>query len=420
MMKISTYKPSHLVLLGLVFATISILWIMLGESLSNRSIAASRKLAAQVEGNWGPHLEHSHPLATVRTVGAAAARGTLMPESGTVNLKLDFKPRKKGLITHRTYVVNFDADYAWNNPEATDRQLEIEFAIPGRSTRVDQYELSLDGKVTDEAPVDGIVKASMLIPAGATKHMTVKYSALGKDTWSYLLGPGGKARNFTLTMDTNFTDYNVPAGVESPTSSTLRDGRMIHTWSFPNVTGVAAVGLEVPDFADIAKTAARMNFFGPLSLGLFFLVLVIAALRMNVYLHVMHFVLLGAACFAFQLLFSYSVDVMPPVLAFGVAALVSMALVASYLKLVAGASFMGLALAAQAAYIVIFNATFFFEGYTGLTLTIMGIITLALIMTGTAKMDWNAVLGLDPPDNAPPVPTRQRIPTPCQPGENAC
>jgi len=397
MTKTPTYKPSHLFLLGLVFAAISILWIFLGESVARRSVAASRKLATQVEGNWGPHLEHSHPQASVQTVGGGASRGMLMPESSKVQVVLDFKPRKKGLITHRTYVATFAAEYEWKNPEPVDAQLAIQFIIPGRSTRVDQYELTLDGKVMDEAPVDGKVTATLLVPAGGTKSMTVKYSALGKDTWRYLLGPGGKARNFSLTMDTNFANYNVPADVESPTCSSAHTGGITHTWTFPNVTGVDAVGLEVPDYVDAAKVASRMSFFGPLSLGLFFVVLVIAALRMGVYLHIMHFVLLAAACFAFQLLFSYSVDVMPPPLAFGVAALASMALVATYLKLVAGTAFMWLAVAAQAAYIMLFNATFFFEGYTGLTLTIMGVITLGLIMTGTAKMDWNAVLGLGDP-----------------------
>ena len=415
MMKISTYRPYHLILLGLVFVAISLLWIFLGGSVSRRSVAASRKLAAQVEGNWGPHLEHSHPQASMRVVGTGETHGTLMPESSKVRVNLDFKPRKKGLITHRTYVANFAADYEWKNPEPVEQQLEIEFIIPGRSTRVDQYELTLDGKVMDEAPVDGKVKATMLIPAGGTRLMTVKYSALGKDTWRYLLGQGGKARNFSLTMDTNFADYNVPSDVESPTSSTARGGGMTHTWTFPNVTGVAAVGLEVPESVDVAKVASRMSFFGPLSLGLFFVVLVIAALRMGVYLHIMHFVLLAAACFAFQLLFSYSVDVMPPLFAFGVAAFASMTLVATYLRLVAGAAFMWLAVAAQAAYIILFNATFFFDGYTGLTLTIMGIVTLGLIMTGTAKMDWNAVLGLSEPGSAPGIPTRQRAPTTCQP-----
>jgi inner membrane protein involved in colicin E2 resistance len=197
----------------------------------------------------------------------------------------------------------------------------------------------------------------------------------------------------------------VPADVESPTSRHPGDAGTTHVWTFPNVTGVEAAGLAVPDFVDAAKVASRMSFFGPLSLGLFFLVLVIAALRMQIWLHLMHFVLLAAACFSFQLLFAYSVDVMPALVAFGVAAMVSMALVAVYLKLVAGTSFMRLAVAAQAAYIVLFNATFFFEGYTGLTLTIMGIVTLGLIMTGTATMDWNSVLGLGRNNDSEPEAT---------------
>lgn len=214
---------------------------------------------------------------------------------------------------------------------------------------MDQYELNLDGKVSDEAPADGVAKASLLIPAGGTKLMTEKYLALGKDEWHYLLKEGGKARNFTLTMGTSFADYNVPADVESPTSRHPGYAGTTHVWTFPNVTDVEAAGLAAPDFVDAAKVASRMSFFGSLSLGLFFLVLMIAALHMRIWLHLMHFVLLAAACFSFQLLFAYS---------------------------------------------VLFNATFFFEGDTGLTLTIMGIVTLGLIMTGTATMDWNSVLGL--------------------------
>ena len=93
----------------------------------------------------------------------------------------------------------------------------------------------------------------MLVPAGGTKLMTVKYSALGKDEWRYLLGEGGKARNFTLTMDTNFTDFNVPADVESPTSRPPRgcghDPRLDLSQRDRRRSG----GLAVPDFIDAAK-----------------------------------------------------------------------------------------------------------------------------------------------------------------------
>lgn len=396
-MQSSVYKPIHLVWLGMVFAGISALWLLLGTTVSSRSTEVARKLAEQVSGNWGPPLVHTHPVAMISGTSDGEPHGSLLPEASDIHVALDFKPQQKGLLTHRTYAVSFDASYRWKNPQASDQWLEIGFTMPGRSTRVDQYEITVDGKVSDEAPVDGKVKASLLVPAGGTKVMTVKYSALGKDAWRYQLGEGGKARNFTLTMDTNFSEFNVPVDVESPTSRSAGTSGTTHTWVFPNVTGVEAVGLEVPKFVDTARVASRMSFFGPMSLGLFFVVLVIAGMRMGVCLHVMHFVLLAAACYAFQLLFSYTVDVMPALLAFAIAAAVSMGLVATYLKLVVGTAFMGVALAAQAAYIVLFNATFFFEGYTGLTLTIMGVMTLGLIMTGTAKMDWNAVLRRESP-----------------------
>ena len=391
-MKNKTYRPLHLVLLAVVFGGVSILWMLLGGAVTSRSVAASRKMAEQVEGNWGPRLEHSHPVAAAMAVGTREPKGTLLPESSKVLVNLDFRPQKKGLITHRTYYATLDATYEWKNPEPVDLQLDIEFSMPGQSTRIDEFQLVLDDKVAGDAPPDGRVKANLILPANGSKTMTVRYSALGKDDWRYLLGTGGKARNFSLIMETNFSEFNVPVSVESPTSRKPGAAGVTHIWDFPNVTGVEAVGLEVPSFVDAARVASRMSFFGPLSLGLFFVVLIIAALRMGVFLHFMHFVLLAAACFAFQLLFAYSVDVMPPGVSFVIAAAVSVGLVASYLRLVAGVAYMRLAIAAQVAYIILFNATFFFEGYTGLTLTVVGIVTLGLIMTGTARMDWSAVL----------------------------
>lgn len=396
-MKTSSYRPIHLALFALVFTGISSLWLVLGTTVSHRSVEVANRLAKQVEGNWGPRLVQGHPVACIASTGKGPDSGTagrpFLPDASEIHVTLDFKPLKKGLLTHRTYEASFEATYHWKNSTPVDQTLDIHFTMPGRSTRVDLFELNLDGKILTEAPVDGNGSATLHVPADGTKVMTLKYTARGKDEWRYLLGESGKARNFALTMTTNFTEFNVPADVESPTSRATDTTGMTHSWVFPNVTGVEAVGLEVPDFVNTARVAARMSFFGPLSLGLFWLVLVIAAIRMRIQLHIMHFVLLAAACFAFQLLFAYSVDVMPAALAFGLAGGVSLGLVASYLKRVAGTALMWLGLAAQTAYIIVFNATFFCEGYTGLTLTVMGIVTLALIMTGTAKMDWFAVLG---------------------------
>jgi hypothetical protein len=48
------------------------------------------------------------------------------------------------------------------------------------------------------------------------------------------------------------------------------------------------------------------------------------------------------------------------------------------------------ALPAQLAYLVLFSASFFFDGLTGITLTVCGVATLALLMFLTARVDWKA------------------------------
>jgi hypothetical protein len=65
------------------------------------------------------------------------------------------------------------------------------------------------------------------------------------------------------------------------------------------------------------------------------------------------------------------------------------ALVASYLRGVAGVRRrLWLAAAAQTVYLVAFSYAFFFEGLTGLAVTIGAVITLFVLMQSTARVNW--------------------------------
>ena len=106
-------------------------------------------------------------------------------------------------------------------------------------------------------------------------------------------------------------------------------------------------------------------------------------------LHPMNFFFLAAGCFAFQLLFAYLVDVIPLGIAFAVSSAVSLAMVSGYLFLAKGSRFAKFAAASQFAYMVLFSYSFFFDGLTGLTITIGAIITLGILMVTTAKVNWS-------------------------------
>jgi hypothetical protein len=64
--------------------------------------------------------------------------------------------------------------------------------------------------------------------------------------------------------------------------------------------------------------------------------------------------------------------------------------VVSYLRIVGGVRFaFGQAGLAQVVFLVLFSYAFFFEGATGLTVTVGAVVTLFVLMQLTARVDWD-------------------------------
>jgi inner membrane protein involved in colicin E2 resistance len=106
----------------------------------------------------------------------------------------------------------------------------------------------------------------------------------------------------------------------------------------------------------------------------------------------MHFWFIAAAFFAFHLLLAYLVDHVSVHVAFAIAAVVSLGLVVSYLRVVTGMRDALLkAGLAQAIFLVLFSYAFFFEGFTGLAITVGAIVTLFAMMQMTARVSWDEV-----------------------------
>ena len=103
----------------------------------------------------------------------------------------------------------------------------------------------------------------------------------------------------------------------------------------------------------------------------------------------MNYFFFGCAFFAFHLLFAYLLDHLPVLPAFAVSSAVSVFLVISYARLFVGWRFalleMGLS---QLVYLVVFSFTFFWQGFTGLAITIGAILTLFMMMQATGRYEW--------------------------------
>lgn len=386
-------KLTHLITIIAIFICTTLAWWVLGGVITSRTSHVSYQTGDSVSGRWGPPLIQKHPSA--RYISSNGSKVSLQPAKSDVKVQLAYQPVKMGLLWHRTYGVTFEGHYTFTNTTAITQTLEIDVELPSGNTLLDKVNFTLGtgekARRSVAAPEQGVITDSILLTPGESIPVTVSYECRGMDHWRYAFADASRIRDFTLTMNTDFTDVNFP--ISSPTERKETTDGMQLIWKYEDAISAPGIGMEMPRELNAGPVAAQISFYAPLSLLLFFGVIIITVLSRGISLHPVNYFFLAAGFFAFPLLFSYMLDVVPVHLSFVIAAGTSLLLVCGYLRAAAGAFLFRVAIVAQAAYMVLFSYSFFFKGLTGLTLTIGGIVTLGVLMALTAKVDWSQKLG---------------------------
>jgi hypothetical protein len=415
-----------------IFLCSTIGWIVLGATVVDRTDDLDARLGGEVEKLWGGHhvqqaptawyevtrkatREVSEPDATGKPVSRTITEDVIdrvaVPLTRTrigVDLALDY--RRKGLLWYDTYAIDFAARYELANPTTEPRTVHVQFAFPSRDAIYDGFRFVVDGRPAAAAKdLSGVSTTVELAPA-AKAGIEVGYRSRGLDAWKYSFGDGvSQVDDFELVARTGDADIDYPAGSMSPTQQA--DGAS--TWRFASLVAGHHIGVDLPARTNPGPLAARIAFFAPVGLLFFFTVMVILGLLRGRSLHPMNYFFLSAGFFAFHLLFAYLVDHVDVHAAFGIATVISVALVVSYLRLAAGRMFVVVEAAiAQTVFLVLFSYAFFFEGYTGLTVTAGAVITLFVLMQVTGRVDWASVFQRRAPAAPPMPPMPPSMPTP--------
>ncbi len=384
---------ASLMAVGLIFICTTVGWFILGGALTHRSSDRSGPLGQEVRRTWGPQLRQSHPVVWYVPATNRQGRTELSPAASEVAVKLAYEPKRKGLFWYRTYRADFAGTYDIQNPTSSEQTIHVAFTLPSADGSYNGFNFILGDAALGEPVLEaGRITQAVVVPAGKSVPLTVTYEARGVDRWDYDLGGADRVKQFALVMTTDFAAINFPVGTGSPTSrKTLSDTGWEVRWDYPDVIGAQSIGMDMPKALNAGPVATRISFFAPVSLLFFFAVLLIFGAVTGINLHPMNYFFLAAGCFAFQLLFAYTVDLMPLHLSFFISAVVSIVLVCGYLHAVAGKALTRIALPAQFAYMVLFSYSFFFDGLSGVTITVGAILTLAVLMIATAKTDWSEV-----------------------------
>ena len=409
--------PSRLAAIALIFLATAAAWFVLGSSIVVRTGSRGGELGYEVEQLWGGVHRQLAPAAAIErtrvetetvtekdATGAPTTRNVsrtriepvpLALTSTAIEAEMHVDHRRKGLLWYDTYEISFRGRYTVTNPDDEARPLAVTFSFPSATAIYDGFTFRVDGH--DAPPVTDLSHGTTIrttVAAHAPAEIEIAYRSRGTGTWTYALVDSGvgQARDFELAMRTDFAGIDFPSGSLSPTAKEKDGAGWKLIWRFTSLVTGQVIGIVPPSKLNPGPLAARITYFAPVSLLFFLTVMVILGMIRGQNLHPMNYFLLAAAFFAFHLLLAYLADQIDIHAAFAISAATSVALVTSYLWAVAGMRrFVVHAGLAQLLYLVLFSYAFFFQGLTGLAITLGSIVTLAVLMQLTARIDWERI-----------------------------
>ena len=394
--------------IGLIFVCTSIAWAILGSTIFYRTYSSdAQQLRASVASSWGTPQEQTPPTASYLVVSHKQVPATqdglpvvrvveekscisLPIEKSRVNAALWLDYRRKGLLWYSTYRVDFNGAYAFSNPTDQPQQVTFKMKLPAEQAVYDNLTFALNDvplAITSEKN-DAI--ATVTLQPKENAQLKVGYRSQGLDNWNYSFGDGvTQVKDFQLHVTTNFPTFDLPENTLSPTEEHKGPNGWDLAWTYKNLVSGYRVGIALPQKLQPGPLAGRISYFAPVSLLFFFFVLFVMTTVRGIELHPMNYFFLACAFFSFHLLMAYLVDHISIHVAFAVCSAISIFLLVSYLRLVAGMRRAALeAGLAQFVFLVLFSYAFFFEGFTGLAITIGAILTLFIAMQTTARIQW--------------------------------
>jgi inner membrane protein involved in colicin E2 resistance len=393
--------------IGFIFVCTALGWAILASTIFYRTYSSDSQLRGKVASSWGAPHEQCPPTATyvvgswrqvpeiangketVRTIDDRRYFALTLQKS-RVNAALHADYRKKGLLWYSTYQVQFEGEYEFTNPDDQPRDVTFTLHLPAERAIYDGMIFTVNGSPLVLENVKTETYATTRVEPHQKALLKVGYRSQGLDTWNYNFGDEvSQIKDFELRLTTNFSGFDFPENTLSPTEERKTAEGWELVWNYKNLVSGYRIGIALPQKLQPGPVAGRISAFAPVSLLFFFFVLFVLTTIRGIELHPMNYFFLAGAFFSFHLLMAYLVDHISIHAAFAICSAVSVFLLVSYLRLVVGMRFAAVeAGLAQVIYLILFSYAFFFQGFTGLAITIGAILTLFIAMQVTARVRW--------------------------------
>jgi inner membrane protein involved in colicin E2 resistance len=392
-----------------IFACTCVAWMILGTSIYLRTENAGSELSSRVASTWGTAQAQHPPVASYVTKVTKTVEteengkkikktethdvSNVVPlDSSQIVADLHIDYRQKGLLWFSTYRVGFAGNYTFQNPTGQEESFTIRLPLPSKQAVYDGMEISLDRQVLPLDFSGAEVTAHGVLKPNATGAVRIAYRSQGQDNWIYKFSSGdevARVKDLHLLVKTDFSGFDFPENSLSPIEKRQTSEGWELQWDYQNLVSGFNIALRMPQKLQPGPLAGRISYFAPVPLFFFFFLVFILSTLRGIDLHPMNYFFLACAFFAFHLLLAYLCDHVSIHAGFVISSAVSILLVVTYLRLVVNLRFaMVEAGLSQLIYLVMFSYAFFFEGFTGLAITIGAILTLFVVMQMTGRIQW--------------------------------
>lgn len=397
--------------IGVIFVVTSVAWMILGASNLSRTNTKYSSLKKEVANLYGDNLIIKTPLcyqkdkkefSEIDDSGKTVIRDIytynyfeIIKSDVSIDIALD--RRKKGNLWFPTFKTVYKGDYTFKvNYYDKSKKLYLFSVLESKDSIYSDIVMSINGEnVANITPLIRRQDMEVEPDKDGTVRISVSYKSTGMEELFYRISENddiAQINDFNLKITTDFKDYDLPDNTISPTDKKEIGNGYELSWRLNKAVTGKDIGVIIPNKLNPGTIVTRVTFFAPVSLLFFFTVLFMLSVIFKLNFHPVHYFFLAATFFAFHLSYSYFSDHMNLYLTFGISSVVSLFLTVTYLRIFTSKVVSYIyAPIIEFVYLVCFSFSFFFDGMTGVIVTICSIFTLFVLMQLTGKINWDEI-----------------------------
>lgn len=321
-----------------------------------------------------------------------AERFTLVPQSISIQTKLNYEEKVRSLLTFNAFEVHNEETYTLVNTSDYAGELQVKITKPENANLLYDYTITIPSRGNMVIrPVMG--QSVILLPAlsvGEQVEAIITYSTKGMDIYKYNLSAyqNNVVQMLDANLELNTQDYNIYREGLPHTEEFSSDGSASLQFAVNDFSTTQDLGVAFLEKQMYLDQIQRLMSYSPMSLALFLLVIFIFSQIFAVKFNAFHYLFLGMIDVFYYLFVAYLIRFFGIVPTFGISIVLTAAMFLLYAPNVFGKWFAFRVVGVYLSLLtVIFSLIFLVPIFQGILFVVLIFVIFMSIMVFVGRSD---------------------------------